>query len=813
MTLAETPADAPDTLRYALGYARRGWPVCPLHTPTPAGCSCRRADCPSIGKHPRLQNGILGASRDPDVISGWWAMWPAANLAIATGRGLFVLDVDPSKGGADSLDALEEQHGKLPPTVQAITGTGSHFLFAVDREVRCSASKFRPGLDVRGDGGYIVAPPSLHRNGRRYGWELSAHPRTVPLAPCPPWLLDLATLKPAVSGPATVALIVGGRNDGLYRLGCSWRAKGLEGEELEAVLLAANRQRCNPPLDESEVRTIIRKVSLYTAPGLSPEYQRVRAVAEQRAAHGEATAPRLVVEPSPEAPDDTPEDPEGVCWEGLDVVASPPGDPTPPAEPEPGPETSQDARIFQRGDAPELARALLADLRGDSPAEVVFDRGRFWRYDAPRGLWALLDDAAPHCAVGDYAGGLVWSEKGPKALRLSASDVAGAVKMASRYADRPGFFDDAPRGLLFANGFVFVEGRTLAIAAFDPAHRATHALPFAFDAHAPAARWEAAVRAMFVRPGDAELAPGSPEAAARAQDIEACVDLLHEFVGGALFGLAVRFAVCLVLLGGGDNGKSTVLKVFKALVPESAFCAIAPQRWGNSFYLAELAGKRVNLVSELPERDILDAEVFKAVITGDPTTADQKYGRPFTLVPQAGHVFAANKLPGTRDQSEGFWRRFAVLYFGRKFTEAEKIPDLDKLLIAEELPGIAALLVTGAHRLLTQNRYTLPESSQDAKLAWQLDTDQVRQWIADHATPDPDAETALDVLYQDYAPWAKAAGHAPLSRTTLGSRIQALGHYHRTKIARFYTLTVKDPPEAATKPSRYGRGIPRAEGT
>ena len=101
-------------------------------------------------------------------------MWPQANIAIVTGAasGLVVLDADMAKGAARTLAALEERYGALPPTVGQRTGTGQHAFFQhPGTTVRNGVENLGAGLDIRGDGGYVVAPPSLHANGNRYTWE------------------------------------------------------------------------------------------------------------------------------------------------------------------------------------------------------------------------------------------------------------------------------------------------------------------------------------------------------------------------------------------------------------------------------------------------------------------------------------------------------------------------------------------------------------------------------------------------------------------------------------------------------------------
>jgi hypothetical protein len=160
-------------LTAALEYARRNWPVIALHTPEGQSCSCGEVDCGGAAKHPRyhresLPSGLKSATTDVNLIQTWWKLWPEANVAIVTGAfsGLLVLDVDPRHGGEESLEELEAKHGRIPDTMETITGGGGrHILFAHPGGVVGNKVGLVPGLDVRGDGGYIVAPPSLHMSG------------------------------------------------------------------------------------------------------------------------------------------------------------------------------------------------------------------------------------------------------------------------------------------------------------------------------------------------------------------------------------------------------------------------------------------------------------------------------------------------------------------------------------------------------------------------------------------------------------------------------------------------------------------------
>lgn len=262
----------PDPLRAALAYAQRlGWAVIPVHGIRDDGCcTCGRADCASPGKHPLTKRGVHDAATDPDTIRGWWSRWPWANVAVATGvaSGFIALDIDPRHGGGESLRDLEKQHGPLPETVEQITGGGGrHLLFRHPGHRAPNAVGLAPGLDVRGDGGYILAAPSLHVSGRRYEWELSSRPGRVPLAEPPAWLLTLVGAgerqTPALDWRQAITEGVpeGRRNATLASIvGALLRAHVPVRAVLEfAVWLNANR--FEPPLPEAEVLRVVDSIA------------------------------------------------------------------------------------------------------------------------------------------------------------------------------------------------------------------------------------------------------------------------------------------------------------------------------------------------------------------------------------------------------------------------------------------------------------------------------------------------------------------------------------------------------------------------
>jgi hypothetical protein len=163
----------------ALGYAHRGWRVFPLQGVIDGTCTCRRDECSSPGKHPLVRRGLYEGTTDATKIQSWWRRWPHANVGIATGpdSGLLVIDVDLPRAEA-SLQRLQDLDRRLPPTLTARTGGGGlHLYFRHPERTLPNTTGRLPGLqetlagiDVRAEGGYVVAPPSAHISDGMYLW-------------------------------------------------------------------------------------------------------------------------------------------------------------------------------------------------------------------------------------------------------------------------------------------------------------------------------------------------------------------------------------------------------------------------------------------------------------------------------------------------------------------------------------------------------------------------------------------------------------------------------------------------------------------
>jgi hypothetical protein len=176
---------------WALHYANRGWSVVPLHSAVNGPCSCGDPNCGAAGKHPRTQNGVKDASTHLQQISRWWKQWPDANVGIATGAvsGILVVEIDPSKGGDGSYQQLQiDLPGAFAAPLKVRTGSSGTHLYFECLKATPSRANIRPGIDVKADSGYVVAPSSLHVSGGRY--HFVSNSRLVP-PPLPIALHDL----------------------------------------------------------------------------------------------------------------------------------------------------------------------------------------------------------------------------------------------------------------------------------------------------------------------------------------------------------------------------------------------------------------------------------------------------------------------------------------------------------------------------------------------------------------------------------------------------------------------------------------------
>lgn len=256
-----------DKAAFAHQYAKIGFEVIPVYSVKDGACECSKKNrCKSPGKHPRTLHGFTDSSSSTDQIDRWWQKHPNANVGVATGNksGIVVLDIDPKNGGFESLAELQATHGELPKTYTVKTGGGgAHYYFQYpegETHIKGSAGTISDGLDIRADGGFVVAPPSDHVSGGKY----SSEDFNANIEVMPDWFLSLIIDRKVPAKHSESGIIMeGSRNSSLTSIAGKARSNGMPKSELKTFLLEENERRCCPPLDHEEVMKIVGSVTRY----------------------------------------------------------------------------------------------------------------------------------------------------------------------------------------------------------------------------------------------------------------------------------------------------------------------------------------------------------------------------------------------------------------------------------------------------------------------------------------------------------------------------------------------------------------------
>lgn len=226
-------------------WATKKWAVFPCHSVVKGECTCGRASCKAPGKHPRTSNGVRAATSNLEQLRAWLSRWPDANWALATGSpsGVWVLDIDvkPDKDGKASLEAwLTKTRAEIPATLVVETGGGGWHYYWVESGLG-NRTNVLPGVDVRGEGGYVLLPGSTHISGKSYRIASDKQPahadrqlvelaRGASSAPTPPVTATGSLLDPIPEGE---------RDDTLFRMACSLRRKLSDDRQAIETLVVA----------------------------------------------------------------------------------------------------------------------------------------------------------------------------------------------------------------------------------------------------------------------------------------------------------------------------------------------------------------------------------------------------------------------------------------------------------------------------------------------------------------------------------------------------------------------------------------------
>jgi P4 family phage/plasmid primase-like protien len=418
--------------------------------------------------------------------------------------------------------------------------------------------------------------------------------------------------------------------------------------------------------------------------------------------------------------------------------------------------SSFDLRI---GSDVEIAHKIVERLE-ELYGPVIVCESRVWRFDQTH--WAALDDDHLVRFVHRADGALYVNADGkPQVVRLNKSRVASILDAAIKYRHQPDYFKSPPRGINCESGFIRIgDGGGADLMPHARQWRQRHVVrgrwPVAKDENA----FEKSLLAKYLR--DAVMpeynAVGNDEDARKAADADAAekVMLLGEIAGCTALGWGTRIRnpkAIVAYSSRGNTGKSTFLKILRALPNPESVSSVPPSKFGDEKYTYRLIGKVLNAADELPDRAVR-SDVFKRLITGEPVPARDVYRSATDFVPVALHSFSTNVLPSFSGGVDGgILRRLLPIEFMHQLKDEECDPDLvSKILEADFLLHFA---VQGARRLISRGDFTIPASSRELLQQWVHDADPVRSWAAERLkVTTEESNISVRVLFADFLAWA-----------------------------------------------------------
>jgi putative DNA primase/helicase len=764
----------------ALGYAQcYGWRVFPV----------RPGD-----KKPLITEWQNLATDDPSTIKDWWTRWPEANIGLACGlSGLVAIDLDV-KGGHNGLEvwnALKAKFDINDDTVVSLTPSGGqHLLFSSDgTTVRNSASKVGPGIDVRGEGGYVVLPPSMLADGGGYAWLIAPTKRGPAALPAQVAAMLAEEARPTQPPPQAGAVtnaepyaraalerecdelartLEGKRNDQLNRaafnlgqlVGAGTLGRGTVEAELERVALSIG-------LEPGEVRTTIESglEAGIREPRIAPPTSRLEA------ATGELRPP------------------ESGTVEGRAHNASAKAQPT------------EGYALTDLGNAERLVKRHGEDLH------YCFARNEWLIWDGCRwvadrsGEVERRAKATVRAIYGEAAG--VEDEGKRRAIvshALKSESNSRLKAMIDLAKSEPGI--PVLPGQLDADPWLFncrncaIDLRTGSMLAHRREDLITKLAPVDYDPDAALKLWDEFLRQVT-----------SPGVAA----------FLQRAVGYSLTGDTSQ-EVLFFIHGPANSGKTTFIEAIKATLGDYAatadFETFLKRRdvGGPRPDIARLAGARLVASVEVDKGKELAEGLIKQLTGGDTFTARFLYSKEFEFAPAFKLWLAANDAPKMSPSDGAFWRRILRIPFEKTIPAGKRDPSVKATLRNPSIagPAILAWAVRGCLEWQRQGLMTCPEVEQATdELRAQMDP--LKEFVEECCILHAEAWTDAATLRQTYEAWAKERGEHPVYGKAWGEGLHMRGcvqknRWLQDKSVRGWqgiglTSPSGEPPQGAEAPS------------
>lgn len=401
--------------------------------------------------------------------------------------------------------------------------------------------------------------------------------------------------------------------------------------------------------------------------------------------------------------------------------------------------------------------------------------------------WYALEMELPTFVGGDfYVPGkdAIWHKRGigwveasvarlfvGEKLARKAADYRGIAATAINLTDNPLFFAEAPQGIATPAGFHRV-GQTHKVTTepLSLGHRQTFRLDWAPDEDC---------EPVLVDQMLADALDG-PDAADQ-------IELVWQIIGACMFGLMARHQLAALLIGAERSGKSTLQEIVRRLFPPEAVSAVSPASWGREYFVASLAGKRLNLVGELDDAAPIPAAAFKNITGGGLTEGRHPTHRPFSFVCTAAHLFASNVLPGTTDRSEAFYRRWRIVHFRHRVPDERVDPELVDKIARDEMPGVLWRAFRAAEDVSKAGGLRVTASHLALLDKWRHAANPLMQWLHDDRAVelDPEATASTVEAYAHYRRWAADAGFRnPFGRNHFLELLDATGPARGVRVRR-----------------------------
>ena len=469
-------------------------------------------------------------------------------------------------------------------------------------------------------------------------------------------------------------------------------------------------------------------------------------------------------------------------------------------------------QYFEHGDEVDLAEAVLETF-GQDPLPIWHGDG-IRKYNPLNHTWELYGHHALRRIVFNASGAQTADNK---TIKITNAKVEGTVKvLASKVGvDGESQFDNAPLGVVVGNKyFTYCFEQGLKIQTPKPLHYAVHHLKYdtppsilaywnsegeeGTPPKSPPLCTHYFLRKRLTRPREEGETQGQLN-----QEIEAKITTLGEWIGLALLGACTAEATAMIVHGKGSNGKSVLTSLIIDLFGAGRTCHLAPQAMKEKFSRAQLFGAAINVVSEMPESELLASDTLKAVISGDRIEVERKGKDPFTFKPKAGHLFSANTLPSSRDRSHGLWRRLVPIEFCHIFTDEDKDRELLSKL-RTEYHILVFWALEKARKYFLNGGYTHEDQIKKWRMLWRSEVDSVASFEQEYLLPTKTTKEgeAIKDIWREFTQWCIENGNlgsAKMSLKAFSRQIGALPEVQRgrhgkqktTKINRTYNQEVK----------------------